>query len=164
MAIVNQYKAVYPVKNTRFENEEIYINSTSMEKAVNLITTEKGTEPKIISKIHENVLTEPTSETTVDFEIKSYYIDKTTSEEIPIPNCIAYPPILSNCKRGDTVYMQAPNYSFEENENTINYTFEKWVYDDTEFTDNPQILTLTLDESISKITVKVIYNQEIVTP
>ena len=75
MAIVNQYKAVYPVKNTRFENEEIYINSTSMEKAVNMITTEKGTEPKIISKIHENVLTEPTSETTVDFDERLFKLD-----------------------------------------------------------------------------------------
>ena len=63
MAIINQYKAIYPIVNSRFENEDIYINATSMEKAVNMITTEKGSEPIMISKIHDNVLTEPTEET-----------------------------------------------------------------------------------------------------
>lgn len=75
MAIINQYKAIYPITNSRFENEDVYINTTSMEKAVNMITTEKGSEPMMISKIHDNVLTEPTEETTVAFEIKSYYIE-----------------------------------------------------------------------------------------
>ena len=60
MAIVNQYKAVYNIENTPFEHENIYINATSMEKAVAMITTEKNEEPIIMSKTQENVLTEPT--------------------------------------------------------------------------------------------------------
>ena len=161
MAIINQYKAVYPLENTRFENEDVYINATSMEKAVNMITTEKGTEPILISKIHDNVLTEPTEETTVAFEIKSYYIDSETSEEIEVPNCVAYPTSLPSCSRGSTLYMQTPNYTFTEEvegqEVTVMYTFDKWLYNETEYTNNPQIFTIPLDESIQSVTVKSIY-------
>lgn len=43
MAIINQYKAIYPIINSRFENEDVYINATSMEKAVNMITSKPPT-------------------------------------------------------------------------------------------------------------------------
>ena len=161
MAIINQYKAVYPLENTRFENEDVYINATSMEKAVSMITTEKGSEPIMISKIHDNVLTEPTEETTVAFEIKSYYIDEESSEEIEVPNCVAYPTSVPSCTRGSTLYMQTPNYSFKEEiegeEVTVSYIFEKWVYDEIEYTSNPQIFTIPLDEEISSVSIKAIY-------
>lgn len=158
MAIINQYKAIYPVENSRFENENVYINATSMEKAVNMITIEKGTEPKIISKIYENVLTEPTEETTVNFKITSYYIDFDTEEEIEIDECVAYPTELNSVVRGSTIYMQTPNYTFTEDE-TIFYSFSKWIYNDIEYTNNPQIITVPLDESITEINVKAIYTK-----
>lgn len=165
MAIINQYKAVYPLENTRFENEDVYINATSMEKAVNMITTEKGSEPIMISKIHDNVLTEPTEETTVAFEIKSYYIDEESGEEIEVPNCVAYPTSISTCTRGSTLYMQSPNYSFTEEVEgekvTVNYTFEKWVYGEIEYTNNPQIFTIPLNEDISSVSIKAIYTRSV---
>ena len=165
MAIINQYKAIYPIINSRFENEDVYINATSMEKAVNMITTEKGSEPIMISKIHDNVLTEPTEETTVAFEIKSYYIDEESGEEIEVPNCIAYPTSVPSCTRGSTLYMQTPNYSFieivEEEEITVNYTFKKWIYNETEYTSNPQIFTIPLDEEVSSVSVKAIYTRSV---
>ena len=163
MSVINQYKAVYPIENTRFENEDVYINATSMEKAVNLISTERGAEPIIISKVRDNVLTEPTEETTVEFEIKSYYIDEESGEEIEVPNCIAYPTSIPNCTRGSTLYMQTPNYSFvEEIEGegvTVNYAFEKWIYGEIEYANNPQIFTIPLDEEISSVSVKAIYTR-----
>ena len=161
MAIINQYKAIYPIINSRFENEDVYINATSMEKAVNMITTEKGSEPIMISKIHDNGLTEPTEETTVAFEIKSYYINEESGEEIEVPNCIAHPTSVPSCTRGSTLYMQTPNYSFteivEEEEITVNYNFKKWIYNETEYTSNPQIFTIPLDEEISSVSIKAIY-------
>ena len=132
-----------------------------MEKAVNMITTENGSEPIMISKIHDNVLTEPTEETTVAFEIKSYYINEESGEEIEVPNCIAYPTSVPSCTRGSTLYMQTPNYSFKEEiegeEVTVNYIFEKWVYDEIEYINNPQIFTIPLDEKVSSVSVKAIY-------
>ena len=165
MAIINQYKAIYPIINSRFENETYYINATSMEKAVDLIATAIGTDPIMISKIHDNVLTEPTEETTVAFEIKSYYINEESSEEIEVPNCIAYPTSVPSCTRGSTLYMQTPNYSFKEEiegeEVTVNYTFEKWIYNETEYTSNPQIFTIPLDEEISSVSIKAIYTRSV---
>ena len=165
MAIINQYKAIYPIANSRFENETYYINATSMEKAVDLIATAIGTDPIMISKIHDNVLTEPTEETTVTFEIKSYYIDEESGEEIEVPNCIAYPTSVPSCTRGSTLYMQTPNYSFKEEidgeEVTVNYTFEKWVYGEIEYTNNPQIFTIPLNEEITSVSVKAIYTRTI---
>ena len=132
-----------------------------MEKAVDLIATAIGTDPIMISKIHDNVLTEPTEETTVAFEIKSYYIDKESGEEIEVPNCIAYPTSVPSCTRGSTLYMQTPNYSFteivEEGEITVNYTFKKWIYNETEYTNNPQIFTIPLNEEVNSVSVKAIY-------
>ena len=161
MAIINQYKAIYPIVNSRFENEDVYINATSMEKAVNMITTEKGSEPIMISKIHDNVLTESTQETTVAFEIKSYYVDEESSEEVEVPNCVGYPTSVPSCTRGSTLYMQTPNYSFteivEEEEITVNYNFKKWIYNETEYTSNPQIFTIPLDEEVSSVSLKAIY-------
>lgn len=165
MAIINQYKAIYPIINSRFENETYYINATSMEKAVDLIATAIGTDPIMISKIHDNVLTEPTEETTVAFEIKSYYINEESGEEIEVPNCIAYPTSVPSCTRGSTLYMQTPNYSFKEEidgeEVTVNYTFEKWVYGEIEYTNNPQIFTIPLNEEVSSVSVKAIYTRTI---
>lgn len=165
MAIVNQYKAVYPIENTKFENEDIFINATSMEKAVNMITTEKGSEPILISKIHDNVLTEATEETTVSFEIKSYYIDETSGEETEVSKCIAYPTSIPNATRGNTIYLSAPNYSFTEEiegeEVTVNYTFKKWLYGEIEYTNNPQIFTIPLDEEISSVGIKAIYTRSV---
>lgn len=132
-----------------------------MEKAVDLIATAIGTDPIMISKIHDNVLTEPTEETTVAFEIKSYYIDEESGEEIEVPNCIAYPTSVPSCTRGSTLYMQTPNYSFteivEEGEITVNYNFKKWIYNETEYTNNPQIFTIPLNEEISSVSIKAIY-------
>ena len=165
MAILNQYKAVYPIENTRYENEDVYVNATSMEKAVNMITLEKGKEPKMISKVYNNILTESTEETTVSFEIKSYYIDEESGEEIEIPQCVAYPTFIENCKRGDTLYMSCPNYTFteeiDEEEVTVNYTFDKWIYDLEEYPLNPQIFTIPLNEAISSITVKAIFTKTV---
>lgn len=165
MAIINQYKAIYPIINSRFENETYYINATSMEKAVDLIATAIGTDPIMISKIHDNVLTEPTEETTVAFEIKSYYINEESGEEIEVPNCIAYPTSVPSCTRGSTLYMQTPNYSFKEEidgeEVTVNYTFEKWVYGEIEYTNNPQIFTIPLNEEVSSVSVKAIYTRSV---
>lgn len=156
MAVVNQYKAIYPIENS-FENEIIYINATSMEKAIEMLKTEKAIEPKLISLQHENILTEFTEETFVNFEIKSYYNDGI--DDVEIPQCTAYPTILTNCKRGDTLYMQAPNYSFIENGIEVTYTFDKWMYEETEYTENPQIITIPLDESVTIMTVKAIYSK-----
>ena len=165
MAIINQYKAVYPLENTRFENEDVFINATSMENAVKMITTEKGTEPILISKIHDNVLTEPTEATTVAFEIKSYYIDDVSGEEVVVDKCVAYPTSVPSCTRGSTLYMQTPNYTFTEEvegqEVTVNYTFDKWLYNETEYTNNPQIFTIPLDEYIQSVTIKAIYTRTI---
>ena len=165
MAIINQYKAIYPIINSRFENEDVYINATSMEKAVNMITTEKGSEPIMISKIHDNVLTESTQETTVAFEIKSYYVDEESSEEVEVPNCVGYPTSVPSCTRGSTLYMQTPNYSFKEEidgkEVTVNYIFEKWIYNEIEYTNNPQIFTIPLNEEISLVSVKAIYTRSV---
>lgn len=161
MAIINQYRAIYPVEKTYFETSETYINATSMEKAVSMLHTQYGSEPITISKIRDDVLTEITSETSVNFEIKSYYFDEDTQQEIEIPNCIAYPTSIPNAVRGNTVYLSAPNYTFneliEDEEISITYTFEKWIYDNEEFTDNPYVFTIPLDEGITEITIKAIY-------
>lgn len=57
--------------------------------------------------------------------------------------------------------MQTPNYSFTEEiegeEVTVNYTFEKWLYGEIEYTNNPQIFTIPLDEEISSVNIKAIY-------
>ena len=161
MAIINQYRAIYPVEKTYFETSETYINATSMEKAVSMLHTQYGLEPITISKIRDDVLTEITSETSVNFEIKSYYFDEDTQQEIEIPNCIAYPTSIPNAVRGNTVYLSAPNYTFneliEDEEISVTYTFEKWIYNNEEFTDNPYVFTIPLDEEITEITIKAIY-------
>lgn len=162
MAIINQYKATYPIANTSFQTNEVYVNATSMEKAVSLLNLRYENEPNIISKLRDNVLTEVTSETTVNFQIKSYYIDEDTQEEIEIPECVAYPTIISNAVRGNTVYMSAPNYQFTEivnEEITRTYTFEKWIYDNEEYTNNPQEFVIPLDESVTTVTMKAIYTR-----
>lgn len=160
MGIINQYKAIYPLKNS-FESEIRYINATSMEKAVQMISTEIGFEPKIISRQIDNILTEENKTTTISFEIKSYY--KSNDEEIEIPKCVAYPASLSNCIRGSTVYMQSPNtYDFIENGINVRYTFLKWVYENIEYTDNPQIFTLPLDETITNVIIQAIYEKTII--
>ena len=82
-----------------------------MEKAVNMITTEKGSEPIMISKIHDNVLTEPTEETTVAFEIKSYYIDEESGEEIEVPAQT----------RGGTAYAGPADEKQEINDKVLGY-------------------------------------------
>lgn len=167
MAIINQYRAIYPVEKTYFETSETYVNATSMEKAVSMLNSQYGSEPIIISKIRDNVLTE-NPETYVNFEIKSYYFDEDTQQEIEIPNCIAYPTSIPNAVRGNTVYLSAPNYTFneliedddeliEDEEISVTYTFEKWIYDNEEFTDNPYVFTIPLDEEITEITIKAIY-------
>ena len=71
MAIINQYKVTYPSTVNNFESDSFYINATSMEKAVEMSTLEHGLEPTICTRIHDNVLTEVTSATTVNFQIKS---------------------------------------------------------------------------------------------
>ena len=57
--------------------------------------------------------------------------------------------------------MQTPNYSFKEEidgeEVTVNYTFKKWVYGEIEYTNNPQIFTIPLNEEITSVSVKAIY-------
>lgn len=158
MAIINQYKAIYPITNSKFENEDVYINATSMEKAVNMITTEKGSEPKIISLTNENILTEVTEETTVDFTITSYYLDD-DENEVEVSDCIAYPTSLNDVTRGSTIYMQTPSYTLTEDDTEVTYTFSKWVYDETEYTSNPQVITIPLDESVTTMAVKCIYTR-----
>lgn len=161
MAVINEYKVTYPSTVNNFESDLHYINATSMEKAVEMSKLEYGLEPTICTKVRENVLTEITSATTVDFQLKSYYIDEESGEEIEVPNCVAYPTSVPSCTRGSTLYMQTPNYSFTEEiegeEVTVNYTFEKWVYGQTEYTNNPQIFTIPLDEEITLVNVKAIY-------
>lgn len=169
MAIVNQYKAVYNIENTPFEHENIYINATSMEKAVAMITTEKNEEPIIMSKTQENVLTEPTEETTVHIEAKSYYIDESGDEpvEVEIPQCIVYPSLITEAKRGSTIYFVAPPYTFEVNDGTDEpliitetWNLDKWIYNDIEYTDNPLPFTVTYNEAITEIIIKAIYKKE----
>lgn len=159
MAIINEYKATYPIRNTTWQTENVYINATSMEKAVNMLNAQYGNEPEIISKIRDNVLTEVTSASTVTFYIKSYYIDEDTQQEIEVPSCISYPPIITDCQRGTTVYMSAPNYQISEEGILRTYTFEKWVYGTEEWTDNPHMFTIPLDESVTEVTVKAIYER-----
>jgi len=165
MAIINQYKATYPSKVNNFESDNFYINATSMETAVKMANLQYGEEPTICTKIRDNVLTEVTSATTVNFQIKSYYIDEESGEEIEVPNCIAYPTSISACTRGSTLYMQTPNYSFTEEvegeEVTVNYIFEKWIYDEIEYTNNPQIFTIPLDEEITSVSIKAIYTRTV---
>ena len=61
--------------------------------------------------------------------------------------------------------MQTPNYSFteivEEEEITVNYNFKKWIYNETEYINNPQIFTIPLDEEISSLSVKAIYTRTV---
>ncbi len=165
MAVINQYKATYPSKVNNFESDSFYINANSMQKAVEMASIQYGNEPTICTKIRDNVLTEITESTTVDFQIKSYYIDEDTQQEIEVPNCIAYPTSVPSCTRGSTLYMQTPNYSFTEEvegeEVTTNYTFEKWVYGEIEYTNNPQIFTIPLDEEISSVSIKAIYTRNV---
>ena len=83
MAIVNEYKGRYPSEVNNFETDSFYVNATSMEKAVSMLTLEHGKEPTICTKIRDNVLTEITNETTVNIEVKSYYsqfVDPNTGE------------------------------------------------------------------------------------
>ena len=159
MAIINQYKAVYPIENTPFEHENICVNATSMEKAVNLITVEKGSEPLVVSLIHENVLTEPTAETSVTVNVISFYLNN-EQEEVLIPECLVYPSHLTDVKRGNTIYFTAPSYTFgEEYTEELQGTWEldKWLYNEEEFADNPYIFTVTYDESVSEIMIKAKY-------
>ena len=97
--------------------------------------------------------------------VNSYYIDEESSEEIEVPNCVAYPTSVPSCTRGSTLYMQTPNYSFKEEiegeEVTVNYTFEKWVYDEIEYINNPQIFTIPLDEKVSSVSIKAIYTRTV---
>ena len=160
MGVINQYKAIYPLENS-FESEIKYINATSMEKAIQMISTEIGFEPKIISRQIDNILTEETKTTTISFEIKSYY--KSNDGKIEISKCVAYPTSLNNCVRGSTVYMQSPNtYDFIEDNINVRYTFLKWVYENIEYMDNPQIFTLPLDETITNVTIQAIYEKTII--
>jgi hypothetical protein len=162
MAIINQYKAIYPIENTRFETESKYVNASSMKNAIEILTTQYG-EPKIISKTENNVLTETYIPTTVNFQIKSYFIDDDTHEEVEVSKCIAYPTLINNAIRGNTVYLSSPNYQFVENVNeeefTVNYTFEKWMYDEVELSND--IFTIPLDESITEVVVKAIYERTV---
>ena len=164
MAIVNEYKASFPLKNTMWQNDIVYVNATSMEKAVNMLNSQFGEEPTIITKIRDNVLTEITEETTVNFQIKSYYIDSESGDEIEIPNCVAYPNELNNATRGNTVYLSAPNYTFTESIEgynvEINYIFNKWIYETEEYIDNPHMFIIPLDESVTNVVVKAIYTKQ----
>lgn len=165
MAIINQYRAVYPIENS-FECDSYYVNASSMEKAINMLSTQYGKEPRHISLTKENVLTEITSETTVNFEIKSYYIDSETQEEIEIPSCIAYPTIVENAVRGNTIYCYSPSeYNIEEEIEgeitTVHYTFSKWINGNIESTDNPFIVAIPLDESITSMIIKAIYTRNV---
>ena len=159
MAIINQYKATYPSTINNFESDSFYINATSMEKAVEMAKLQYGSEPTICTRVHDNVLTEVTSATTVNFQIKSYYIDEDTQEEIEVPNCVAYPTSIPNTPRGNTVYLSAPNYQFEEDDVLRTYTFEKWIYNNEEFTDNPHEFVIPLDESVTDVIIKAIYTR-----
>ena len=159
MAEINQYKVTYPITINNFESNSYYINATSMEKAVEMSNLEHGSEPTICARVHDNVLTEVTSATTVNFQIKSYYIDEDTQEEIEVPNCVAYPTSIPTAPRGNTVYLSAPNYQFEEDDILRTYTFEKWVYNTDEFTDNPHEFVIPLDESVTNVVIKAIYNR-----
>lgn len=160
MAVINQYKGTYPSTVNNFESDYYFVNATSMEKAVNMLTTQYGKEPTIIAKLQDNVLTEVTSETNVNFQIKSYYIDEDTQQEIEVSKCIAYPTSIPNATRGNIVYLSAPNYTFIENEISVTYTFEKWIINDEEFTDNPHEYVIPLDESVTDIIIKAIYTKE----
>ena len=51
MAIVNEYKGSYPSEVNNFETDSFYVNATSMEKAVSMLTLEHGKEPTICTKI-----------------------------------------------------------------------------------------------------------------
>lgn len=159
MPIINQYKVTYSSTVNNFESNSYYINATSMEKAVEMSNLEHGSEPTICARVHDNVLTEVTSATTVNFQIKSYYIDEDTQEEIEVPNCVAYPTSIPTAPRGNTVYLSAPNYQFEEDDILRTYTFEKWVYNTDEFTDNPHEFVIPLDESVTNVVIKAIYNR-----
>lgn len=159
MAILNEYRATYPISNTTWQTENVYVNATSMEKAVNMLSSQYGNEPDVISKIRDNVLTEVTDATTVLFDIKSYYIDEDTQQEVLVSSCIGYPPLITNAQRGTTVYMTAPSYQIEEEGVLRTYTFNKWIYGTEEWTDNPHMFVIPLDESVSQVTVKVIYDR-----
>lgn len=159
MPIINQYKVTYPSTVNNFESNSYYINATSMKKAVEMSNLEHGSEPTICTRVHDNILTEVTSVTTVNFQIKSYYIDEDTQEEIEVPNCVAYPTSIPTAPRGNTVYLSAPNYQFEEDDILRTYTFEKWVYNTDEFTDNPHEFVIPLDESVTNVVIKAIYNR-----
>ena len=160
MAIVNQYKATYPVENTTWQTNDVYINASSMEKAVNMLNTQYGSEPTIISKIRDNVLTEITDETTVSINATSYYIND-NEEEVPIPLCKVYPSEITNVKRGNTIYFTAPTYTFDEEYGELMGTWNlvKWIYNGEEFTDNPYIFTTPLDESVTDVEIKAIYSK-----
>lgn len=160
MAIINEYKGSYPSKVNTFETDSFYVNASSMEKAVSMLTLEHGEEPTICTKIRDNVLTEITDETTVNIEVKSYYIDEDTQEEIEIPPCIVYPNIIENAKRGNTIYFTAPTYNLDEESGFLGeWNLDKWIYNTTESTDNPFIFTVPLDESITSILIKAIYTK-----
>lgn len=157
MAVLNEYKATYPIENS-FQNKSVFINATSMEKAVSMLNSQYGKEPEFITKLHDNVLTEITDETTVNIEVKSYYIDEDTQQEVEIPPCIAYPTNVINAKRGNTIYFTAPTYNLNEESGFLGeWTLDKWIYNTTESTDNPFIFTVPLDESITSILIKAIY-------
>jgi hypothetical protein len=160
MAIVNQYKAVYPIENTKWENNFIYINATSMQKAIEMLNIQYGSEPTCISEIRKNVLTEVTLETTVSVNANSYYIDE-NENEIEIPLCVVYPSELTNVQRGNTIYFTAPNYDFDETygEYEGKWKFVKWIYNNEDITDNPYVFTTPLDESIGVVNIKVIYEK-----
>ena len=159
MAVVNQYKANYPIKNS-YQTDTVFINATTMEKAVNMLNIQYGSEPTFITKIHDNVLTEITDETTVSINTYSYYIDD-EEHEVPIPECKVYPTNISNVKRGNTVYFTAPTYTFDEYSELMGtWNLVKWIYNGEEFTDNPYLFTVPLDESITDIEIKAIYTKE----
>ena len=154
MAIINQYKMTYPSTINNFESDVFYINATSMEVAVKMANLQYGKEPNICTKTQDNVLTEITSSTTVNFQIKSYYIDDYTQEEIEIPQCVSYPTLIENATRGTTVYLSSPDYQFEEDV-VVKYTFQKWIYNDTELESN--IFIIPLDENITNVVIKALY-------
>ena len=155
MSVINQYQITYPSEKNNFESDIFQINATSMEKAVEMAKLQYGKEPVICTKIHDNVLTEITSPTTVNFQIKSYYIEN--EQEIEIPNCVAYPTNIENAIRGSTVYLSSPDYQFYEDDVLIMYTFDKWIYNNETLSDN--VFIIPLDESITEITLKAIYEK-----
>ena len=161
MAVVNEYKANYPIEHS-YQTDTVFINASSMEKAVSMLNAQYGKEPNYIAKIRDNVLTEITNETTVNIQVKSYYINTETEEEVEIPPCVVYPTTVINAKRGNTIYFTAPTYNLDEESGFLGeWYLDKWIYGETESTDNPYIFTVPLDESVTSVLIKAIYTKQI---